>query len=89
MGACGDLLLGLICGELIKVKVVVSHPGVFSQICKSALELRMAATGLRVVAPPGVMCFSHNLRQLVLLVFFFLYAVASPYHNCHSFSAEN
>lgn len=27
--------------------------------------------GSHVVAPLGIMCFSHNLRQLLLLVFFF------------------
>lgn len=70
MGACGDLL-GLISGELIKVQVVVSHPGVF-KVCTSAVELCVAATGLRVAAPLGIMCFSRNLRELMLLVFFTL-----------------
>lgn len=69
MGACGDLLLDLICGELINV--AVSHSLVFLQICKSALELCMTAMGLHVVTPLGIMCFSHNLRQLMLLVFLF------------------
>lgn len=89
LGARGDLLVDLICGELIKVKVLVSYPAVCLQICKSAIELCMASLGLHVVTPPGVMCLSHNLRQLVLLMFFILYALASPYHNCRSFPVEN
>lgn len=68
MGACGDLLLDLICGELIEVKVVVSYPGVLSQICKSDLE---TCGSHRAACALGIMCFSNNLRQLVLLVFFF------------------
>lgn len=51
MGACGDLLLDLICGELIEVKVVVSYPGVLSQICKSDLE---------TWEPQGCMCSWNN-----------------------------
>lgn len=69
-GACGDLWLDLICGELIEVNVVEPYPDVFSQICKSDLKTCVAATGLRVLTPLGIMCFSNNLRQLMLLAFF-------------------